>query len=430
VSLPASILARPDLAPEGNRKIDWVRRNMPILRGLEERFRREEPFRGLRATVSVHLEAKTAYLALVLAAGGAEVSVTGSNTLSTKDDVVAALADRGLHVYAVRGASRAEFETHQQTALQIRPHIVIDDGGDLVHHLHEGASPWAGDVIGACEETTAGVLRNQARQAAGKLNFPVIAVNDAYMKHLFDNRYGTGQSTMDAIMRTTNLLITGTTVVVAGYGWCGRGIAMRAAGMGARVIVCEVDEIKALEAVMDGYNVMPMTEAAPRGDYFVTTTGVKDVITRDHMTKMKDGAILANAGHFYDEIDLDGLGAAAVEKTEVRENLTGYRMADGRWVNVIADGRIVNISAADGHPAEIMDTSFAVQALSAEYLVHHGAGAHSPGHAPGHAALPPEVIPVPREIDYAVARLRLAAMGVRHDTLTEAQEAYLRDFEK
>ncbi|MFW5643779.1 MAG: adenosylhomocysteinase, partial [Alkalispirochaeta sp.] len=375
--MPPNIVADPGLAAEGNRKIEWVRRNMPILRSLEDRFARERPFAELRAAVSVHLEAKTAYLALVLAAGGAQVAVTGSNPLSTKDDVVAALADRGLHVYAVHGAGREDFEAHQLTALEIAPHIVIDDGGDLVHHLHEGARRYADEVIGACEETTAGVLRNTARAAAGKLRFPVIAVNDAYMKHLFDNRYGTGQSTVDAIMRTTNLLVTGKSVVVAGYGWCGRGIAMRAAGMGSRVIVCEVDEIKALEAAMDGYEVLPMAEAAGRGDFFITTTGVKDVITLDHITAMRDGAILANAGHFYDEIDLDGLEATALEKAEVRENLTGYRLPDGRWINVIADGKIVNISAADGHPAEIMDTSFAVQALSAEHLVKLARGGDS-----------------------------------------------------
>ncbi len=440
-SMPANILANPGLAAEGNRKIEWVRRNMPILRGLEERFRAEQPFKGLRAAVSVHLEAKTAYLALVLAAGGAEVAVTGSNPLSTKDDVVAALADRGLRVYAVHAAAKTEFNIHQQTALQITPHIVIDDGGDLVHHLHEASAGYAGEVIGACEETTAGVLRNRARQAAGKLKFPVIAVNDAYMKHLFDNRYGTGQSTMDAIMRTTNLLVTGTTVVVIGYGWCGRGIAARADGMGARVIVCEVDEIKALEAAMDGYAVMPMAEAADKGDYFISTTGVKNVITRDHMHSMKDGVVLANAGHFYDEIDLEGLAADATEKVEVRENLTGYRLGDGsgdgRWINVIADGKIVNISAADGHPAEIMDTSFAIQALSAEYLVRRHASAanapapSSPATAPSPAApLPPEVLPVPVEIDYSVARLRLQAMGISHDHLTAEQKAYLKDFSK
>ena len=340
--------------------------------------------------------------------------------------MVAALADRGLHVYAWRGATRKEFEEHQLTALQVAPHVVIDDGGDLVHHLHEGASAYAGEVMGACEETTAGVLRNQARAAAGKLNFPVIAVNNALMKHMFDNRYGTGQSTMDAIMRTTNLVVTGKTVVVAGYGWCGRGIAERAAGMGAQVIVCEVDEVKALEAVMDGYRVMPMAAAAGEGDFFVTTTGVKDVITPDHFAVMKDGAILANAGHFYDEIALDALQAESAETVEVRENLQGYRQADGRWINVIADGKIVNISAADGHPAEIMDTSFAVQALSAEYVVRAAAGGADGPQGP----LPAAVIPVPAEIDRAVARLKLAALDVSHDALTSAQQAYLEDFNK
>jgi adenosylhomocysteinase len=432
VSMPDNIIRDSSLAREGNRKIEWVRRNMPVLRGLEERFAREKPFAGLRTAVSVHLEAKTAYLALVLAAGGAQVSVTGSNPLSTKDDVVAALAERGLHVYAWHGATREEFEEHQLTALRVTPHFVIDDGGDLAHHLHEGARDYAAEMLGACEETTAGVLRNKARQTAGALRFPVIAVNDAKMKHLFDNRYGTGQSTLDAIMRTTNLLVTGTTVVVAGYGWCGRGIAARAAGMGARVIVCEVDEIKALEAVMDGYRVMPMAEAAREGDFLVTSTGVKHVIAREHIARLKDGAILANAGHFFDEIDLDALRADSVQVVEVRHNLTGYHLRDGRWVNVIADGKIVNISAADGHPAEIMDTSFAVQALSAEYLVAaagRGGGRNNRIAAP-HRSLPAEVIPVPEEIDYGVARLKLEALGVRIDYLTEEQRAYLADFYK
>lgn len=417
-AMPPSIVADPALAAEGDREIEWVRRNMPILRGLEERFTREKPFAGLRITVSVHLEAKTAYLSLVLAAGGAGVSVCGSNPLSTKDDVVAALAGRGLHLYARHGAEREEFETHQLTALTIAPHIVIDDGGDLVHHLHEGAAAYAGGVIGACEETTAGVLRNRAREEAGAQRFPVLAVNDAQMKHLFDNRYGTGQSTIDAIMRTTNLLVTGRVIVVAGYGWCGRGIAARASGMGARVIVCEVDEVKALEAVMDGHEVMPMSEAVSRGDFFITTTGVRDVITLDHMERMHDGAILANAGHFFDEIAVAALRDRAVETVEVRENLSGYRLPDGRWINVIVDGKIVNISAADGHPAEIMDTSFAVQALSAEYF----ARLETP--------MPPGVHPVPREIDRRVAQLRLEAINVRHDTLTAAQREYLVDFNK
>ncbi len=427
--MPPSILRDPALAAEGNRKIEWVRRNMPVLRGLEEQFRIDQPFAGLRAAVSVHLEAKTAYLALVIAAGGAQVAVTGSNSLSTKDDVVAALAQRGLSVYAWHGATPEEFEAHQLTALQVAPHVVIDDGGDLVHHLHEGAHQHAGDVIGACEETTAGVLRNRARQRAGRLSFPVLAVNDAQMKHLFDNRYGTGQSTMDAIMRTTNLVVTGSTVVIAGYGWCGRGIAARAAGMGARVIVCEVDGVKALEAVMDGHRVMPMVEAAAQADFVITSTGVRDTVDTAHLNAMKDGAILANAGHFSDEINLDALKRQAEEVVEVRQNLTGYRLADGRWVNVIANGMIVNIAAADGHPAEIMDTSFALQALSARYLVGHRNGSAAGGAAAA-TPLPNEVIPVPDEIDREVAQLRLKSLGVSHDHLTDAQRAYLADFFK
>lgn len=425
--MPQSIIRDPALAEEGARKIAWVRRNMPVLRFLEEQFRDDQPFTGLRMTVSVHLEAKTAYLALVLAAGGAQVSVTGSNSLSTKDDVVAALAAEGLHVYAWHGATPQEFTDHQLTALRIAPHVVIDDGGDLVHHLHEEAHQWSGEMIGACEETTAGVLRNRARQNAGKLAFPVMAVNDARMKHLFDNRYGTGQSTMDALMRTTNLVITGTTVVVAGYGWCGRGIATRAAGMGARVIVCEVDEIKALEAVMDGHRVLPMVDAVAEADFVVTSTGVRDTLGEEHLATIRDGAILANAGHFSDEINLPALESHAQEVVEVRENLTGYHLADGRWINVIANGRIVNIAAADGHPAQIMDTSFAVQALAARWLVERSRG--TADLTP--TGLPPAgVHPVPEEIDVQVARVKLHALGVRHDHLTEAQRAYLADFFK
>jgi adenosylhomocysteinase len=418
IDMPESAVAHPDLADEGDRSIEWVRRNMPILRGLEERFGTERPFEGLRIAVSVHLEAKTAYLALVLAAGGATVSVCGSNPLSTKDAVVAALARRGLYVYARHGADGDEFRSHQLTALRITPHIVIDDGGDLVHHLHEDASTYADGIIGACEETTAGVIRNRARERAGRLSFPVVAVNDARMKHLFDNRYGTGQSTIDALLRTTNLLVAGRVLVVAGYGWCGRGVAARAAGMGARVIVCEVDEYAALEAVMDGYEVLPMDEAAKVGAIFVTTTGVRDVITFDHIRSMGDGALLANAGHFYDEIAVDALRAEAAERVAAKPNLTSYRLDDGRWINVIADGKIVNIAAADGHPAEIMDTSFAVQALSAELLARSG------------RSLEPGVHRVPDDIDRSVARLQLSALGIRHDTLSDAQRAYLEDFEK
>ncbi|HDQ14366.1 MAG TPA: adenosylhomocysteinase, partial [Sediminispirochaeta sp.] len=369
--MQAHIIRDASLAPEGRRKINWVRMHMPVLRRIEEDFRRQQYFKGLRVAVSVHLEAKTAYLAEVMAAGGAEVAVTGSNPKSTKDDVVAALSDAGLHVYAWYNANREEFRQHQLAALDIRPHIVIDDGGDLVHHLHGEKSDYLPEVLGACEETTAGVLRNQARQKAGELRFPVLAVNNAYCKYLFDNRYGTGQSTMDALMRSTNKAITGATVVVSGYGWCGKGIALRAAGMGARVVVTEVDEIKALEAAHEGFWVMPMAEAARIGDFFVTTTGTKKVLTAEHFSVMKDGAVLANAGHFYEEIDTQALDSMAVEKKELRQDVTGYLLQNGRWINVVADGKIVNISAADGHPAEIMDMSFALQALSARYVAQH-----------------------------------------------------------
>ncbi len=418
VKMKKRIVRDPSLAAEGKRKIAWVRKNMPVLRGIEDEYRKSLPFAGLNICVSVHLEAKTAYLALVLAAGGANVSVTGSNALSTKDDVVAALAALDLHVFAWHNATPEEFREHQLAALDIEPNIVIDDGGDLVHRLHEDRPDLLPGVLGACEETTAGILRNRARQESGLLKFPVVAVNDAQMKHLFDNRYGTGQSTWDAIMRTTNLTVTGKTVAIAGYGWCGRGIAERAAGLGAHVIVSEIDEIKAIEAVMDGYRVMPMVEAAKTADYIVTTTGVRDVLSKPEFSVMKDGVILANAGHFYDEIDVPALKKMAQESAEVRHNLTGYAVSDGRWINVVVDGKIVNISAGDGHPAEIMDTSFAVQALSARWV------------AQNHAGLAAEVIAVPREVDYDVARRKLRAMGVRLDVLTNAQKEYLRELER
>lgn len=413
-----NIIRDASLAEEGRRKIDWVRMSMPVLNSIEEDFRKNQYFKGMRVAVSVHLEAKTAYLAEIMAAGGAEVAVTGSNPKSTKDDVVAALSEKGLHVYAWYDASKEEFEQHQLAALDIRPNIVIDDGGDLVHHLHSAKREHIGEVWGGCEETTAGVLRNQSREAAGELAFPVLAVNNAYCKYLFDNRYGTGHSTMDALMRSTNKVITGSTFVVAGYGWCGKGIALRAAGMGARVIVTEVDPIKALEAVHEGFWVMPMEEAAALGDYFVTTTGTKKILTEPHFAKMKNGAVLANAGHFYEEIDIETLHSGAAERRELRRDITGYRQPDGRWVNVIADGKIVNISAADGHPAEIMDMSFAVQALSALYVAQH------------RSELEPRVLPVPASIDQDVARLKLKGMNISIDTLSEEQRSYLEGVDK
>jgi adenosylhomocysteinase len=389
---------------------------MPLLAGLEVEFRRDRPFEGLRISLSVHLEAKTAYLCLVLAAGGAQMAVTGSNSLSTQDDVAAALVEDGLDVFAIHGASPEQYHRHIEMCLEHKPHIIIDDGGDLVSLLHKERPDLAVNVLGGCEETTTGVIRLKAMEREGILKFPMVAVNDADCKHLFDNRYGTGQSVWDSIMRNTNLIVASKTVVVVGYGWCSRGIAMRASALGARVIVTEIDPVKAIEARMDGYDVMPMAEAAPLGDVFVSATGCCKTITVEHMLTMKDRAILCNAGHFDCEVDMAGLEEAALEKKETRANITGYRMKNGRWINVIGEGKLVNIAAADGHPAEIMDMSFAVQALSAMYIKDH------------HGELGRRVVDVSSEIDDLVARRKLAAWGIRIDALTEEQEAYLNSW--
>ncbi len=405
------------LAPSGHVKIDWVRHNMPLLNGLEEEFRKTRPFEGVRISLSVHLEAKTAYLCLVLAAGGAQMSVTGSNVLSTQDDVAAALADDGLSVFAVHGESEESYARHIEMCLEHKPNIIIDDGGDLVGMLHTKRPDLAEDVWGGCEETTTGVIRLKAMEAEGILKFPMVAVNDADCKHLFDNRYGTGQSVWDSIMRNTNLIVAAKTVVVVGYGWCGRGIAMRADALGARVIVTEVNPVKAIEARMDGYSVMTMAEAAPLGDIFVSATGCCKTITVEHMLTMKDGAILTNAGHFNCEVDMEALEKAAVSKHETRANIMGYELSNGKLVNVIAEGRLVNIAAADGHPAEIMDMSFAVQALSAMYIKEH------------YKELENRVIDVSGEIDERVARRKLDAWGIQIDTLTPEQEEYLHSWD-
>lgn len=405
------------LAPSGHRKIQWVRDNMPLLRGLEEEYRKTRPFEGIKISLSVHLEAKTAYLSMVLAAGGADMAVTGSNVLSTQDDICAALADSGLKVYAYHGATPEEYERHIEMCLSHRPNIIIDDGADLVSFIHEKRPDLAEEVWGGCEETTTGIIRLKAMEKDGVLKFPMVAVNDADCKHLFDNRYGTGQSTWDSIMRNTNLIIAAKKVVVVGYGWCSRGIAMRAAALGAQVIVTEIDPVKAIEAKMDGYSVMPMAKAAHFGDIFVTATGCCKTITTDHMMSMKDGAILANAGHFNSEIDMEALEKFAVEKKERRGNIMGYRLPNGKWVNVIAEGRLVNIAAADGHPAEIMDLSFAVQAMSAAYIRDH------------HKELGNKVINVSKEMDEAIARRKLAAWGIEIDTLTSEQETYLNSWQ-
>ncbi len=401
----------------GAQKIEWVRHFMPLLNGIERDFAATKPFTGLKVALSVHLEAKTAYLCEVLAAGGAEMYVTGSNPLSTQDDVAAALVHEGLNVFAWHASTPEEYEGHIRSVLEVGPNIIIDDGGDLVGLMHSEFRDLIPGVIGGCEETTTGILRLQKMNKAGELQFPMMLVNNADCKHLFDNRYGTGQSVWDGINRTTNLIVAGKNVVVAGYGWCGKGVAMRAKGLGAEVIVTEVDSIKAMEAVMDGFKVMKMSEAAALGDMFVTVTGCDGVITEPDFLKMKDGAICCNAGHFDVEVDVAGLTRMAVEVKPARNNIMGYKLTNGRRIYVIAEGRLVNLAAGDGHPAEIMDMSFAIQALSAQYLVQH------------RDEVPREVgrmvNDVPRSIDEDVARKKLAAWGYEIDTLTPAQREYL-----
>ena len=394
-------------------KIKWVERNMPVLRGIGEDFRRTKPFAGLRVALSVHLEAKTAYLCRVMEMGGAEMYVTGSNPLSTQDDVAAALAAGGMQVFARYGCDMEEYESCLCSVLEAAPHIIIDDGGDLVHLMHTKYTNLIPEVIGGCEETTTGIHRLKAMDRAGELRFPMVMVNEADCKHMFDNRYGTGQSVWDGIMRTTNLIVAGKYVVVSGYGWCGKGVSLRAKGLGAKVIVTETDPVRALEAVMDGYEVMPMREAAKIGDMFVTVTGCSGIITAEHFKTMKDGAILTNAGHFDVEVDMAGLEKLAVEKYDARHNIQGYVLPNGKTLFTIAEGRLVNLAAGDGHPAEIMDMSFAIQALSAEYL------------AANRGSLKPGVIPVPRELDEAVARRKLSSMGVEIDSLSREQADYL-----
>ena len=402
-----------DLAPSGELKIKWVERNMPVLRGIGEDFRRTKPFAGLRVALSVHLEAKTAYLCRVMEMGGAEMYVTGSNPLSTQDDVAAALAAGGMQVFARYGCDMEEYESCLCSVLEAAPNIIIDDGGDLVHLMHTKYTNLIPKVIGGCEETTTGIHRLKAMDRAGELRFPMVMVNEADCKHMFDNRYGTGQSVWDGIMRTTNLIVAGKYVVVSGYGWCGKGVSLRAKGLGAKVIVTETDPVRALEAVMDGYEVMPMREAAKIGDMFVTVTGCSGIITTEHFETMKDGAILTNAGHFDVEVDMAGLEKLAVEKYDARHNIQGYVLPNGKTLFTIAEGRLVNLAAGDGHPAEIMDMSFAIQALSAEYL------------AANRSSLKPGVIPVPRELDEAVARRKLSSMGVEIDSLSREQADYL-----
>ncbi len=412
-----SIVKDLSLAPSGHQKIQWVRDFMPALSGIEERFRKEKPFQGLTIAVSVHLEAKTANLGLVLREGGAQVYLTGCNPLSTQDDVAAAMADLGVETFGVHGVDMKGYEDLLVETLKCRPHLIVDDGGDLISLLGGSCASYGDRLLGGCEETTTGIHRLYARERAGILPCPMMAVNDAKAKHYYDNKYGTGQSTWDAIMHTTNLIVAGKTVVVAGYGWCGKGIAMRAKGMGANVIVCEVDPFKALEATMENFRVMPMDEAAKYGDLFVTATGCKDVIVPRHFAVMKNNAILCNSGHFDCEVDVAALRTQAVETFSRRQGIEGFKLADGRTLNVLAEGRLVNLAAGNGHPAEIMDMSFAVQALSLEWMARHGKD------------LEKKVYNVPDEIDDQIGRVKLAAMGLAIDALTEEQKAYLSGWE-
>lgn len=401
------------LAKSGEDKIQWVASYMPLLSHFQADFSCRQPFAGCRIAISIHLEAKTAFLAQTLAAGGAEVYITGSNVLSTQDDIAAALVKQGIEVYAVHGASDQLYEEHLRATLSCHPHLILDDGGDFVNILHSDGREYADQLIGGCEETTTGILRLKARAACDGLLFPMVAVNDADCKYLFDNRYGTGQSTWTAIMAATNLSIASRTVVVAGYGWCGKGVAMRAKGLGGRVIITEIDPVKALEAVMDCFEVMPMIDAAREGDIFITVTGCKDIIVKEHMQLMKDGAILANAGHFDCEVNKDDLSALADTVWERKPGITGYQMGDGRILNLLAEGRLVNLAAGMGHPAEIMDMSFAIQARTLEYLLQHK------------GLLENKLYQVAPEIDQEVARLKLDSLDIHIDQLTIEQKNYL-----
>lgn len=411
-----SIVRDRSLAPEGKLKIDWVQAHMPVLNRIREQFERDQPFKGLRVAISLHLEAKTAYLAKVVQAGGAEVVITGSNPLSTQDDVCAALVEDGITVFAKYNPDPAEYKALMVKTLETKPDLIIDDGGDLVTILHAERQDLLANVRGGAEETTTGILRLKAMEKDGSLKFPMVAVNDAYCKYLFDNRYGTGQSVWDGINRTTNLVVAGKTVVVNGYGWCGKGVAMRAKGLGANVVVTEVDAIRAVEAYMDGFTVLSMEDAAKAGEFFVTVTGNKDVIRGEHIANMKDGAILSNAGHFDVEVNLVELAAMSVSKRIVRRNIEEYTLKDGRRIYVLAEGRLVNLAAGDGHPAEIMDMTFALQALSLRYVYEN------------YEKIGSQVVNVPYELDEQVARTKLDSLGIKIDALSAEQKAYLESW--
>ena len=405
------------LAPSGRQKIEWVRNRMPVVARLEKEFKETQPFYGVHFSVAVHMEAKTARFVEAIKAGGGIVSATGCNPLSTQDDVAAALSETGVDVYAWYNESAEEYKEHLIAALSYKPNLVIDDGGDLATLLHTEKTELLPHVFGGCEETTTGITRLKTMEKEGKLKYPVMAVNNANCKYLFDNRYGTGQSVWDGINRTTNLIVAGKTVVIAGYGWCGKGIALRAKGFGAKVVICEIDPIKAAEAWMDGHDVMKMDEAAKYGDIFITATGCNQVIAKNHFSLMKDGAILCNAGHFDVEIDIKELEKIAVEKKEQRKNIIGYLLPNGSWINILAEGRLVNLASGDGHPAEIMDLSFSIQLLSAQYIIEKG------------SKLKNQVIYLPEELDKKVAWYKLESLGVQIDALTKEQKQYINSWD-
>ena len=408
-----SIVKNMSLAPSGHDKIEWVKNFMPVMSAIDKEFSKSKPFAGKKIAISLHVEAKTAYMTEVFRNAGAEVALTGCNPLSTQDDVAAALVEDGINVFTIHGCNPEEYENFIDKTLDIEPDIIIDDGGDLVHQIHTKRRELIPKILGGSEETTTGVKRLQNMERRGDLAFPVIAANDAYCKFLFDNRYGTGQSTWDGIMRTTNLVVAGKTVVIAGYGWCGKGAAMRAKGLGANVVVTEVDPIKAIEAVFDGFRVMPMVEAAKVGDIFLTLTGDKDIVTAEHYPLMKNNAVLANAGHFDVEINIPQLEEISVSRRTVRKNIEEFLQTDGRKIYLLAEGRLVNLASGDGHPAEIMDLSFAVQFFSAAHILHY------------HEKLEKKVYLMPEEINTKIAEIKLDSIGVKIDTLTEEQKKYL-----
>ena len=408
-----SIIKDIKLAPTGHDKINWVKNFMPVMASIEREFSKTKPFAGQRLSITIHLEAKTAYMAEVFKNAGTEVVLTGSNPLSTQDDVAAALVERGIKIFAKHACTDAEYFDYLNKAVDFEPTLIIDDGGDVINLIHTKRRDAIKKILGASEETTTGVHRLRALEKRGELAFPVIAANDAYCKYLFDNRYGTGQSTWEGIMRATNLIVAGKNVVIAGYGWCGKGAAMRAKGLGANVIVTEVNPIKAIEAVCDGFRVMPMKEAAKIGDIFLTVTGNKDVITAEHYPLMKNGAILSNAGHFDVEVNIPQLESQSVSRRTVRANVEEFLQKDGRKIYLLAQGRLVNLASGDGHPAEIMDLSFAVQFFSVAHILHN------------HAKLENKVYLMPDEINTQIAEIKLASIGVDIDSLTEEQKIYL-----